>query len=160
MDPEIKRQVLRRLTYGMYVVTASSGGQASASTVTWLTQVSFSPPLVAAAVRRDSRLHALIASSGALAVHVFPSEHQDWAPAFFRETEWAPGRINGHPYEPGPATGSPVLRDFPAWFEARLLDRVDRGDHSVFIAEVVEAALPDPHARPLGLAETKWSYGG
>jgi flavin reductase (DIM6/NTAB) family NADH-FMN oxidoreductase RutF len=160
MDPEIKRRVLRKLTYGMYVATASAGGQIAASTVTWLTQASFSPPLVAAAILSDSRLHALIDSSRAFAVHILAADHADWAPAFFRDAEPTPGRIHGHPYEPGPATGSPVLRDFPAWFEARVIDRVDRGDHTVFIAEVVETGLSDENARPLVLVDTKWSYGG
>lgn len=72
------------------------------------------------------------------------------------------GRLGGLIYEPGPVTGAPVLKSLPAWFEARVAvaDAVRRGDHTVFVAEVVNAGVEDPAARPLLLADTPWNYGG
>jgi flavin reductase (DIM6/NTAB) family NADH-FMN oxidoreductase RutF len=46
------------------------------------------------------------------------------------------------------------------WFEARVTDVVKRGDHTVFIAEVVNAGLRDPEAKPLEMWDTGWFYGG
>jgi flavin reductase (DIM6/NTAB) family NADH-FMN oxidoreductase RutF len=37
---------------------------------------------------------------------------------------------------------------------------VTYGDHTVVVAEVVEAGVRDPNARPLALRDTSWHYGG
>ena len=160
MDPAIKKHVLRLLTYGMYVMAAAEGDQVAAGTVDWLSQASFTPPLVMAAVRAESRLHALIERSRGFAVNVLAADQKDVAVAFFRPSRVEPGRINGYAYEPGPRTGAPLLLDLPAWFEARVLDAVKRGDHTVFVAEVVGVGLRNPQARPLEQWDTGWFYGG
>jgi flavin reductase (DIM6/NTAB) family NADH-FMN oxidoreductase RutF len=69
-------------------------------------------------------------------------------------------RINGYLFEPGPQTGAPLLVDLPTWFEARVTDAVKRGDHTIFVAEVINAGLRDPKARPLVMWNTGWFYGG
>lgn len=160
MDAETRKQVLRRLTYGLYVLTAAHGPETAAGTVNWLSQASFNPPLVMVGIKADSRLHALVERSGAFAVNVLGADQKDAAQAFFRPTQVAGNTINGYAFRPGPATGSPVLGVVPAWFEARVTDAVKRGDHTVFVAEVVEAALQDPAARPLEMWDTGWFYGG
>ena len=58
--------------------------------------------------------------------------------------------------------GFPVesLPDLPAWLETRVVDRVTRGDHEVFVCEVVGAGIRRSDFAPLLLAATPWSYGG
>lgn len=160
MDAEVKKQVLRKLTYGLYVLTAAHGGEVAAGTVNWLSQCSFTPPLVMVSVKADSHLHALIDRSGGFAVNVLSAAQKDVAQAFFRPTEVKDGRLNGYAYEPGPLTGAPLLVDLPAWFECRVTDSVKRGDHTVFVGEVVEVGLRDAAARPLEMWDTGWFYGG
>ncbi len=82
------------------------------------------------------------------------------AAAFFRPAEISDGTINGYAFEPGPETGAPLILDAPAWFEARVTDAVKRGDHTVFVAEVISVGIRNPDARPLALRDTGWSYGG
>ncbi|NPA07150.1 MAG: flavin reductase family protein [Chloroflexi bacterium] len=160
MDPQAKKHALRQITYGLYVLTAAHEGEVAAGTVNWLSQASFEPPLVMVGIKRDSRLHDLIEKSGHFAVNILASGQKDIAAAFFRPTQVEGDRINGFPFEPGPTTGAPLLLDAPAWFEARVVDAVKRGDHTVFIAEVVDAGVRDPNARPLVMWETGWFYGG
>ncbi len=160
MDPQAKKHALRQITYGLYVLTAAHAGEVAAGTVNWLSQASFEPPLVMVGVKRDSRLHELIEKSGRFAVNILASGQKDIAAAFFRPTQVEGDRINGLPFEPGPTTGAPLLLDAPAWFEAQVVDAVKRGDHTVFVAEVVEAGVRDPNARPLVMWETGWFYGG
>jgi len=112
------------------------------------------------AVKVSSHLHGLIEQSGAFAVNVLGAGQKDIASAFFRPSQMAQGSINGFAYEPGPETGAPILSDLPAWFEARVTDVVKRGDHTVFVAEVVQAGLRQPDVRPLAMRDTGWSYGG
>ena len=161
LAPDAKRKVLRSFTYGVHIATAmAEGGVVGAGTVTWLSQASFNPPLIMVGIKVGSRLHAAIDQSGCFAVHVVPEGQQDIAAAFLRPTQLEDGRINGYEYEPGPETGAPLLKDLPLWFEARVTDAVKRGDHTVFVAELVSCGVRDPEARPQPLRDTGWSNGG
>ncbi len=160
MDQAAKKHALRQITYGLYVLTAAHQGQVAAGTVNWLSQASFEPPLVMVGVKKASRLHQLVEASGQFAVNILAAGHKDLAAAFFRPTQVEGDRINGQPFEPGPKTGAPLLLAAPAWFEARVVDKVARGDHTVFVAEVIEAGVRDPEARPLVMWDTGWFYGG
>ena len=161
MDEDVKRQLLRRIPYGMFVMTATAGGKPTASTLTWISQCSFHPPLVMIGVQSNSLTHAAIEGSDALAVHFLAEDQRDVAEKFFKPPEDGDnGTLHGLRYEPGPATGSPLLNDLPAWIEARVTDRVVRGDHTVYVCEVVGASVQQPDFQPLLLASTSWNYGG
>ena len=55
MNADAKKTVLRMIPYGLYVLTADDGkGNISASTVNWVTQSAFAPPLVVVGVKTDS----------------------------------------------------------------------------------------------------------
>lgn len=160
MDAAVKKQTLRLLTYGLYILTAAAEGELAGGTITWLSQASFTPPLVMVGVRVDSKVHALIDRSGLFAVNILGAGQKEQATACFRPSEVTDGRLNGLAFEPGPATGAPLLLDLPAWFEARVTDAIKRGDHTVFVAEVINVGIRDPHAKPFELSATHWSYGG
>lgn len=160
MDEDAKRRVLRRIPYGMYVMTAAAGGRATGSTLTWLSQCSFHPPLVMVGVQTSSRMREALEESGAIAVHFLGEGQEEIARRFFRPPLEDEERLHGIAWKPGAATGAPVLSDLPACFEARVMDRIDRGDHTVYVCEVVGASLRDPDFTPLLLSATPWSYGG
>ncbi len=160
MDEKIRQHVLRMIPYGLYVATARHGDEVAAATISWLSQASFQPPLVMAALKKDGYLYALVRQAGGFAVNVLGSGQKDMAAAFFRGGRLEDGKLNGYPVEPGPVTAAPLLVDAPAWFEVRVTDVVERGDHAVVVGEVVEVGLRDPEARPLLLSETGWHYGG
>jgi flavin reductase (DIM6/NTAB) family NADH-FMN oxidoreductase RutF len=48
------------------------------------------------------------------------------------------------------ATGSPILADSLAWIDCRVEARFDTGDRTIYLAEVIEAAILRD-ARPLNL---------
>jgi flavin reductase (DIM6/NTAB) family NADH-FMN oxidoreductase RutF len=161
MDEDLKRQVLRKLPYGMYVMTAvGSSGTPAASTLTWISQCSFNPPLVMIAIQKTSQMHEAVEASGELAVNLLGEGQREIAKAFFRAPAAEGDRFGDYRFEPGPVTSAPLLTDLPAWLEARVTDRVERGDHTVFVAEAVGAGVRDAGARPLLLSDTPWNYGG
>ena len=159
MDVEIKKQVLRKLTYGMWVIAAAAGDDVEASSVTWVTQASFKPPLVVVCVRADTHLRTVVQKAQAFALHLLASDQVELAKAFTKPTVVEPGLIGGITYNAG-TTGAPILAGFPAWLEAKVTDVVDRGDHTIFVAEVVKVGSTDLDAAPLTLATTGWTYGG
>jgi flavin reductase (DIM6/NTAB) family NADH-FMN oxidoreductase RutF len=158
MDPEIKKQALREVTYGLYIVSAIADGVAGADTVNWLSQASFSPPLVMVGIKQDSNLHAAVDKSGSLVINILSASQKEIAQDFFRATTVEENKLNGHSFTVG-VTGAPVLDEVYAYLECQVRDKVALGDHTVVIAEVVEAG----HRRedwPLEMWGTGWLYGG
>jgi len=160
MDPQAKKIALRAINYGLSVLTAVDGDDYAAAGINWISQASFEPPLVMVALKSDSDSHAIVERSGAFAVNVLGDDQLDVAKAFFRSTTVEGDTLNGFRFEPGPATGAPLLVDLGYWFEARVTDTIKRGDHTVFVAEVVDAGVRDESVTPLVLRSTGMNYGG
>lgn len=160
MDQDAKKRSLRMMTYGLYVITAKAGDETAAGTVNWVSQASFAPPLLMVGVKADSHVHALIDQSGGFALNILAADQKGIAQDFFRSTQVEPGRLNGHAVEAGPMFGAPLLTECPAWLEAKVVQSVRHGDHTVFVAEVVEAGVRQADAKPLVMWDTGWFYGG
>ena len=160
MDPALKKQVLRKITYGMWVLTTGTDDELEASSVTWLMQVGFTPPLVAVALKKDTRLAELVKKHRAFTAHLLSAEQQELASSFIKPTVINAGRIAGLAFKPAPVTGTPLLDGFPCWFEARVTEIVEPGDHAVAIAELVGVGAADLEAKPFTLAQAGWNYGG
>jgi flavin reductase (DIM6/NTAB) family NADH-FMN oxidoreductase RutF len=149
MDPDAKKTALRMIPYGLYVLTAEgSDGTVSAATVTWVTQASFAPPLVAVGVKADSNSHGIIKESRAFALNVLAKNQQNAAFTFFKPLEREGDTIGGEAFHSG-KTRSPILKSTPAYVECELIDTVERGDHSIFIGKVIDAGVKkEPEGRP------------
>lgn len=158
MEAAVRQKALRMLTYGLYVMTSGQGEDLAAGTVNWLSQVSLRPPLVMAGVKRGSSLHKAIERSGVFAVNILDRTQKEIARTFFKTARPKENKLSGYAFERG-KTGAPLLLDVPAFFECRVLDRLTRGDHTIFVGEVVNAGVRH-EATPLLLRETGFSYGG
>jgi flavin reductase (DIM6/NTAB) family NADH-FMN oxidoreductase RutF len=159
MDARTRKQALRMLSNGVYVLTSRSGNRYGAATVTWVSQASFKPPLIMAAVRTDSNVFQCLAESRSAVLHIVGDGQQDIARRFFSTTCAGSGTINGEPFAEG-ATAAPVLPSLPAHVECRVERIVETdGDHTVVILRVVEAECRK-EVRPLTMADTPWEYGG
>jgi len=167
MDPELKKTALRMIPYGLYVLTSEAGdGTVAASTVNWVTQASFEPPLIVVGVKADSGAHAVIKESGSFALNVLGKAQQSLAFAFFKPAEREGNTIGGEAFSNG-KTGAPILAAAVAFLDCSLTDTVERGDHSIFVGEVVDAAVneavsgrPDDVTLALRDLGVKTFYGG
>ena len=129
------------IPYGLYVMTAEDkDGRISATTVNWVTQASFKPPIIAVGVKADSQIHDIIKSPGNFALNVLGKRQHGTAYAFFKPAERDGQKISGKPFRAG-STGAPVLENTPAFVECRLVTTVEEGDHSIFVEEVVDAGV-------------------
>ena len=141
MDAQSKKTALRMIPYGLYVLTSQSeDGRVAASTVNWVTQSSFEPPLVVVGVKADSGAHEIIKESRSFALNVLGKGQQDLAFAFFKALERDGDSIGGEAFSIG-SSGSPILANAAAFLECTLVETLEQGDHSVFLGEVVEAGV-------------------
>lgn len=167
MDDQAKKTALRMIPYGLYVLTAGKqGGDIAAATVNWVTQTSFSPPLVALGVKTDSGAYAIIRETGQMVLNMLGQGQQGMAFTFFKPADYVEGKLSGEAVE-WATNGAPILASAPAAIELTLLQVVELGDHHTFIAEVTGVHLnqaiegrPDEavlHMKDLG---EKVFYGG
>ncbi len=159
MDLQAKKIALRKIPHGVYVIGLQQNGQLNAFTATWLTQVSFTPPLVALGVRKDSHSIEMIKQSRVFAVSLLGKDQKAVAEHFVKPSTVAGEKLQGISHRPG-KTGAPVLDDAIAYFECEVREIAnEQGDHAIIIGEVVEAGVRRDEPA-LTLMDTGWHYGG
>lgn len=147
MDPQLKKQVLRTFTYGLYVVSCADEGEVNAFTANWLSQVSFDPPLVAVSIENKTKSLPMILHSGAFVVNVLRTDAQDeqkpnraLAGTLGRSALKVPDKLVGIEYEIGP-DGAPILRTALAWVACKVRHTVEAGDSTLVVGEVVDLGM-------------------
>jgi len=162
MDSKLRKQVLRLISNGMYVITSKVGDEHAAATITWLTQVSFDPPLLSVGVRPGSRISEALHASRRAVVHILGTDQRAIAKSFFVPPEVdlqgdAP-TIGGHSFESTDA-GARLL-DARAWMTCQVIDTLDcGGDHNLVVLEVI-AVDSAGDVEPLTVQASPWTYGG
>jgi flavin reductase (DIM6/NTAB) family NADH-FMN oxidoreductase RutF len=138
--PEELRRLFRRHAAAVAVVTTTHLGQPVGLLVTSLASVSATPPLISFNVSRASSSWPALSGARHLGVHLLSDAQEDLAVRFARKGEdrfAAPTRWQHGPFQ------TPVLDDVAAWSVAEVEQRVDAGDHVVFIARLLQVATRD-----------------
>ena len=159
MDLQAKKTALRKIPHGVYIVGVKQGEQINAFTGTWFTQVSFTPPLVALGVKKDSHSFEMIKGERVFSVNFLGRDQKPVAEHFVKPATVVGEKLKDVPHRAG-KTGAPILTDAIAFVECEVREIVnERGDHAVVIGEVVEAGVHRDEPA-LTLLETGWHYGG
>lgn len=159
MDPIKKKRALRLLSNGVYVLTSRDSDRYGAATVTWVSQASFKPSLVMAAVRRESNVLKCMSESRIAALHILSRDQEKLASKFFSPTRAGDGSLNDEPVTDD-ATSAPILKNSPAYLICRVRQIIEgEGDHAVVIMEVIDAECRE-EVQPLTVADSPWQYGG
>jgi flavin reductase (DIM6/NTAB) family NADH-FMN oxidoreductase RutF len=160
MDPKTKQKTLRLLANGIYVMTSRGVDKIGAATVTWVSQASFKPPLLTAALRKDGTVLECLVESRRAVLHILDKGQATIAQNFFAPTKASKTALNGEPYTDGSKTGAPVLDSAFAYLECEVREVMDQhGDHAIVVLEVVNAEIRR-EVNPLTVADSPWKYGG
>ena len=147
------------IPHALYVLTSRANGKTAASTVSWVTQASFQPPLVVVGIKKDSRTFAVVHEAQGFALNFLGSGQKEVAQKFFKHVEPENGKIAGEEFLESPALNFPVFPKMAGFIECHVKEMVDKGDHTVVVAEVI-GAESGPLEGPLLLSTTGWNYGG
>lgn len=165
-DPEeydkLRRRVLWALPYGLYVLGTRAGERRNGMTITFVTQVSFDPKLVAVSVENDAFTRELLVEGKVFALNVIDREDRAIVRKFTKpvEVDEAARTLNDLPFHDG-RTGAPILDQAVAYVECEVRNQVDAGSHTLFLGEVVEAGFQKPEETPvLRMEDTRMNYGG
>lgn len=143
------RSVMGQFATGVTVVTTMDGESPEGITVNAMASVSLDPPLVVIALDRRRFINPAIEAGGRFAINIL-AEGQQWLSDCFAGANVSPGRdaFCGAEWDPG-STGMPLLRGAVAALECRVVDRLETGDHHLFVGAVEAAHLHDETAPPL-----------
>jgi flavin reductase (DIM6/NTAB) family NADH-FMN oxidoreductase RutF len=158
MDPNLKKQVLRTFTYGLYAVSCANEGEVNVFTANWLTQVSFDPPLLAVSVENISKSLPMILRSRKFTVNVLRSGARELAGKLGKSALRDPDKLVNIAFHPG-LNGCPILDDALAWVACEIHNTVEAGDSTVIIAEVIDVGMLG-EGQPLTMAEAGFRHAG
>ena len=151
--------VLARLDYGVHVVTMGEGETGNALTVSWLTQVSSDPPMVALAIKSSHQSARLVKEAGSFAVNFLAIHHESLAKTYYGPAESGYDKLKGSSLAKAPVTGSPLLSGAVGFLDCKIAQQLVAGDHTIFVGEVVAAEL-DKGAALLNTASSGMRYRG
>jgi flavin reductase (DIM6/NTAB) family NADH-FMN oxidoreductase RutF len=145
-----------QMTYGIYVLTTQHETIINGMIASWVSQVSYDPPLIMAALHPNRFSQNLVEKSGHFALHVIAESQKSLIDKFmgpdpsgkFTDIDWQTGE-----------TGCPVLKNCLAWFECRIEETHQPGNHCLFIGKVVSAGCND-EARSLCTQDYDAVYTG
>jgi flavin reductase len=142
------RDLLAHFATGVTVVAARNGPLLAGMTANAIASISIDPPVLMASIARKAETHAAIVGSHAFAVSVLAAHQQDLAECFAQPTTAAKlTRFCDAPWHEA-ETGSPILEGALAYFDCRLSEHHDGGDHVIFLGEIVAAGFRED-AEPL-----------
>ncbi len=160
---KLRRRVLWKMPYGLYVVGSRDGDERNLMTLNWATQVSFDPKLVGIGVEKDAYTHKLISNGGAFSLLILDREDRAIVRKFVKpvEVDLDAKTLNGFAFHDG-LSGAPILDQAVAYVDCRVTNPVDCGGHTFFIGEVVDTRFQagNEEVEVLRMEDTRMSYGG
>jgi len=160
MNEAAMQRVLQRFTYGLYALTVKHEGDEHGITATWVSQASFDPPMLVAAVKSTSRTIELIRDAHHFAINVLHEGQREVAEKLGRAAGGPAHKLKGVKTKPAPLSGAPVLADALGWLECRVVATLPSGDHTLVLGEVIEAGVEHDGAGPLTMAQAGLTYSG
>jgi flavin reductase (DIM6/NTAB) family NADH-FMN oxidoreductase RutF len=94
-------------------------------------------PRVVTQIYKTNHSHEMIMSSGAFALNFPRADQLDWIDRFGMRSGRDGNKLEGLDYRAG-ETGSPLFADCWGWLDCRVVNAMDGGDMTCFLAEVVD----------------------
>jgi flavin reductase (DIM6/NTAB) family NADH-FMN oxidoreductase RutF len=115
----------------VYVVTTAVGTERDGCLVGFASQCSIEPPRFGVCLSKENRTYRAALTAPTLVVHVLRAGDEDLAQLFGAETGDVVDKFEDVDWHAGP-DGCPVLARCD-WFAGSIIERVDAGDHVVFL---------------------------
>ncbi|MEX0785241.1 MAG: flavin reductase family protein [Dehalococcoidia bacterium] len=143
IDTQAYRQIIGQFATGVTVVTTAVDGWLHGMTANALTSVSLDPLLLLVCVDKAAHAHEQIAKAGRFAVNILSAGQQEVSQLFAVSAEAERDSLRGVEYRLS-ANGNPIIDGALAYVECAVTDRCEGGDHTIFLASVLDGeALSD-----------------
>lgn len=159
LDDELVNRVTWKIPNALALVGSAAGDERNAMTTSWITQLSMEPVLIGVGVDNTAVTHRLISDGGSFSVNLWDSEDTRVFVKFSKPATDTGDALNGRPVHAA-TTGAPVFDEAIAWLDCEVRQSVDLGTHTLFIGELVDAAIIDDEKRSASMNDTRMKYGG
>jgi flavin reductase (DIM6/NTAB) family NADH-FMN oxidoreductase RutF len=159
LDHELINKVTWKIPNALVLVGSRAGDERNAMTTTWVTQLSMEPVLIGVAVDNTAVTHRLIREGGSFTVNLWDAEDTRVFVKFSKPAKDDGDTLNGRPVRAA-TTGAPVFEEALAWLDCEVRQSHDLGTHTLFVGELVDAAIHDDAKAPASIRDTRMKYGG
>jgi flavin reductase (DIM6/NTAB) family NADH-FMN oxidoreductase RutF len=142
MDATAASTLFAWLDREIWLVTAQADSRRGGLIATFVNQASIVPdlPRMLIGLSRQHYTWKLVEHSNAFALHLLSERHLDWVWRFGLESGRGQDKLHGLRVRQS-STGSPLLEDAIGWLDCRVEDRLDTGDRTIYLAEVVQGGV-------------------
>lgn len=158
MNPEFA-SAFASLTTGIYVLTVRENQRCHGMSSSWVTQVSGDPMLFSAAVDRSHFSNGVISRTGVFGFNIVGSRGKALEDYFYSSRARRENNLDTLEFDLSPTLKVPWLKLAMVALEARVVQSVEAGDHTIFVASPVGVRLA-ANDRPLTSLELDYVYIG
>src|ERR1700712_3290233 len=153
LDDELLNRVTWKIPNALVLIGSQAGEERNAMTASWVTQLSMEPVLIGVGIDNSSVTHRLIKAGGSFSVNLWSAEETRVFVKFSKPAFDDGTTLNGRAVHAA-TTGAPVFDEAVAWVDCALRHELDLGTHTLFVGEVVDAAVLQDEARPATTQDT------
>jgi flavin reductase (DIM6/NTAB) family NADH-FMN oxidoreductase RutF len=159
VDDELLNRVTWKIPNALALIGSRAGDARNAMTASWITQLSMEPVLIGIGVDNRAVTHRLITEGGSFTVNLWNADDTKVFVKFSKPAVDDGETLNGRAVHAA-TTGAPVFDEAVAWIDCTVRHALDLGTHTLFVGEVVDAAINDEDARAASMSDTRMKYGG
>ena len=159
LDDELLNRVTWKIPNALVLIGSRSGDERNAMTASWVSQLSMEPVLIGVGVDKHAVTHRLITEGESFTVNLWDAEDTKVFVKFSKPASDDGVTLNGRAVRDA-STGAPVFDEALAWMDCSVRHALDLGSHTLFVGEVVDAAIRDDSARAASMSDTRMKYGG
>lgn len=126
----------------LWLLTAAARPRRGGLIATFVIQASIVPeiPRVLVGLSKQHFTWELLEASRAFTLHLFAEDHLDWVWRFGMQSGREFDKLAGVAHRIG-LTGSPILAGAIGWLDCRVEAKLDIGDRTVYVAEVLDGQM-------------------
>jgi flavin reductase (DIM6/NTAB) family NADH-FMN oxidoreductase RutF len=142
MKPADIAALFNSLDRELWLVTARHEARRGGLIATCVSQASIVPelPRVLVGLAKQHFTCELVEASGSFALHLLGERHLDWVWRFGLQSGRDGDKLSGLPHTEK-RSGSPVLTDALGYLDCRVESRLDGGDRTFYLAEVLDGMI-------------------
>ncbi|HEC89980.1 MAG: flavin reductase [Thermoplasmata archaeon] len=146
MDPK----VLHKVSYGLYVICSKKEDKINGQIANTLFQVTAEPPQIAISINKKNLTHQYIEESKLFTASILSQETpMKFIGLFGFKSGRDIDKSSNINFKIG-RLGLPIVIDYAlAYVEAKVVDKIDVGTHTLFIGEVVDGKILNENREPL-----------
>lgn len=135
-------EVLAKIPYGVSVVTMGRGGAKveNGLTISWMSQVSFNPPMLMVSVDKLHYSVDLLRSTKNFCVNLLGEDQLPLAGRFSKQATTGEDKLADVAQRTA-ESGAAILTDAVAYFDCEVASIVEAGDHLVVIGQIEDAGM-------------------